>query len=360
MRICYLANATSVHSIKMARFFASEGHEVHFISFEKPLKNENGITFHVIKTNGIILCLTFLLKAVQIKKLIHLIQPDIIHAHYLTKYGIIALIIGFHPCVVSVIGSDILIDAKGVRKIPAIMVLRYADCIHCDGKNSLKEILSYGIPPQKVRLIYFGVDVNLFSPATRNISNHENKKISIISTRKLENLYDITSLIDAVSIIKQSFRDFIVMIIGSGSQMEMLQKKARDLSILDYVKFYGIVPNDELPNYLVSADIYVSTSLSDAGIAVSTAEAMACGLPVISTEGGDNAEWIEDGVNGFVIPKHSPSTIAEKILILARNTEMRKDFGIRNRRIIEIKFNNSNEMMKILKIYQELVQGVMT
>jgi glycosyltransferase involved in cell wall biosynthesis len=360
MKICYLANASSIHAIKMARFFATGGHEVHFISFEAPLKNETGITFHVIRTNKKTLFLTFLFKAIRIKKLFHAIKPDIIHAHYLTKYGIIAWITGFHPCVVSVIGSDILTDAKGIRKIPAIRVLRSADCIHCDGKNSFAEILSYGIPRQKVHLIYFGVDVSLFTPAIRDISNAENKKIVIISSRKLERLYDITSLIEAIPVIRQSLRDFVVMIIGSGPQMNMLEKKARDLSIPDYVKFYGRVPNEDLPDYLVSADIYVSTSLSDAGIAVSTAEAMACGLPVISTEGGDNAEWIEDGVNGFLIPKHSPGALAEKILLLAQNPEMRKDFGIKNRRIIELRFNNSHEMMKILKIYQELVQDVMT
>ena len=103
-------------------------------------------------------------------------------------------------------------------------------------------------------------------------------------------------------------------------------------------------------------DVYVSTSLSDAGIAASTAEAMACGLPVIVTDVADNKKWIDNGVNGFVVPVKDPKSLAEKIIYLLQNEDIRKKFGKINRKIIEERNNYYKEMEKMEDIYKELVQ----
>jgi glycosyltransferase involved in cell wall biosynthesis len=126
------------------------------------------------------------------------------------------------------------------------------------------------------------------------------------------------------------------------------------LGISDSVKFVGFIPNEKLPEYLASADVYVSTSLSDAGLAASTAEAMACGLPVIVTDFGDNRRWVKNGVNGFIVPLRDPKTLADKIVYLLKNENIRKEFGIRNRIIIEKKNNYYKEMERMEHIYEVL------
>jgi glycosyltransferase involved in cell wall biosynthesis len=103
-------------------------------------------------------------------------------------------------------------------------------------------------------------------------------------------------------------------------------------------------------------DVYVSTSLSDAGIAASTAEAMACGLPVIVTDVADNRDWVEDGDNGFVIPVKSPKLLAEKIIYLLKNENIRKKFGKSGRKIIEERNNYYKEMEKMENIYEKLME----
>jgi glycosyltransferase involved in cell wall biosynthesis len=122
------------------------------------------------------------------------------------------------------------------------------------------------------------------------------------------------------------------------------------------VKFIGFVRNDRLPDYLNSVDVYVSTSLSDAGIAASTAEAMACGLPVIVTDVADNRMWVEDGANGFVIPTKNPKLLAERIIHLLKNEDIRRRFGNINRKIIEQRNNYYVEMQKMEGIYKKLVK----
>ena len=122
------------------------------------------------------------------------------------------------------------------------------------------------------------------------------------------------------------------------------------------VKFTGWLPNDEIPRYLATADIYVSTSLSDGGIAASTAEAMASGVPVIVTDFGDNRKWVKDGINGFIIPSRNPEALASRIVYLLQNESERKQFGQRNRQIIEEKNNWEKEMGKMENCYKELIE----
>lgn len=103
-------------------------------------------------------------------------------------------------------------------------------------------------------------------------------------------------------------------------------------------------------------DVYVSTSLSDAEIAANIAEAMVCGLPVIVTDAADNKKWIDNGVNGFVVPVKDPKSLAEKIIYLLQNEDIRKQFGKINTKIIEERNNYYKEMEKMEDIYKEFVQ----
>jgi len=100
MQICYLANASSLHTVRWVRFFAERGHEAHVISFEKA--QIKGATVHVLKLPILVKNATFPLKMLSIysmKKLINRIRPDIVHAHYLTNYGFFGALCKFHPFV---------------------------------------------------------------------------------------------------------------------------------------------------------------------------------------------------------------------------------------------------------------------
>jgi len=101
-------------------------------------------------------------------------------------------------------------------------------------------------------------------------------------------------------------------------------------------------------------DVYVSTSLSDAGIAASTAEAMACGLPVVITDSGENARWIEPGRNGFLVPLSEPGALAEKLLRLIDDPELRSRLGAAGRATIQERNDYQVEMAKMETLYQQI------
>lgn len=371
MKICYLADAGSVHTQRWVKYFADKGHEVHLISFisfgECNIKN---VKLHQIKKSQskmrIIRILSFLARflsyMVKIRKLIKKINPDVVHAHYVTDYGFISALSYFHPSVLTAWGSDVLVKPRKSRimKVIAKFSLKKADLITCDAEHLKGPLIELGVKPQEINLIYFGVDTQKFEPREKSEKKREEIGISdspsIISLRSLEPIYNVESLIASASLVLKETPETKFVIAGKGSEEVRLKDLAKSFGILDSVKFVGVIPNNELPQYLSSMDVYVSTSLSDAGLAASTAEAMACGLPVVITDFGDNRKWVEDEVNGFIIPLKDPKALAEKIIYLLKNEDVRMRFGMRNRKIIEERNNYYKEMEKMENIYIELIE----
>jgi len=220
-------------------------------------------------------------------------------------------------------------------------------------------MIKLGADAEKIKIIYFGIDTEKFSPGpkdenlTKKLGVQNN--LTVISLRNLERIYDIETLIKATSLVLKEFPKAKFIIVGKGSEEERLKNLVKSLRVEESVRFIGFIPNDDLPRYLRAADVYVSTSLSDAGIATSTAEAMACGLPVVITNTGENEKWFEDGEGGYLIPIKNPEILAQKLIYLMKNENLRKESGRINRRIIEERNNYHKEMVKMEKIYKYLI-----
>jgi glycosyltransferase involved in cell wall biosynthesis len=366
VRICYLANASSVHTSRWIRYFVERGHEVHVISFEKA--QIKGATVHVLKLPVLVKSATFPLKVAsifRIKALIGRMKPDVLHAHYVTNYGLFGALCNVKPFILTAWGSDVLAVPEArlisiIKKQMAIFALKKADVITCDAKHMKEVMKNLGVPAEKIELVYFGVDTRKFSH--RHESNALKAKLetydspTVISLRNLEPIYDVETLVKSVPLVLEKIPETKFVIAGKGSEERKLKELAKSLGVKDNVKFAGFIPNEELPEYLNTVDVYVSTALSDAGIAASTAEAMACEIPVVITDVADNKKWVEDGVNGFLVPIKDPKSLAEKIIYLLRNEDVRKRFGKINRQIIEERNNYYGEMKKMEDIYKGLIR----
>jgi len=370
LTICFLGNAESIHTLKWAKYFADKKHKVYLISWTSFLKgyNPGDIKLHFLKEKikiriwplNTLLNLPFYIFG--LKKLIKKLNPDIIHAHYITSYGILPALLGFHPLVITAWGSDILITPKKFlpSKWSVKYVLKKADLITCDAEHMKKAMIKLGAGKLKIKIINFGIDTKRFSPGIRDEKLKEELGVLdckiVISLRNLEAVHDILTLIKSIPIVLKKIPKTKFIIIGKGSQEQELKNLVETLTIKDSIKFLGQIPNTELPRYLRISDVYVSTSLSDAGIASSTAEAMACGLPVVITDVADNRKWVKDGENGFVAPVKKPELLAQKIIYLLKNEKKGKKFGKINRKIIEERNNYYKEMAKMEEIYKELVK----
>jgi len=368
LTICFLGTAESVHMLKWAKYFSERGHNVHLISYKVPVaKYDIGrVNLYLIKKKfpiqiwplNTILNLPFTL--IRVKKLIKEIKPDIINGHYITSYGTLAALLGFHPLVNTAWGSDILVTPK--KFLPCKWSVKYAlkkaDLITCDAEHMKKAMIKFGVKEEKIKIINFGIDTKKFTPGPKNEELKEklgvSKKKIVISLRSLYPICDVETLIKAIPLVLSHFPKTIFIIAGEGFQKDELKNLAEELNVSGNIKFTGFIPNEELLNYLRAADVYVSTALSDGGISASTAESMACGLPVVITNVADNKKWVIDGENGFLIPAKSPQILAEKIIDLLKNEDKGKKFGAKARETIEEKNDYYKEMAKMEEIYKNL------
>ena len=369
LTILFLGSAESIHTLKWVKYFSEKGHKTYLVSYVPLLKDYDigNIELYFFKKEvpieiwpfNTLFNLPFNLS--RIIKLINKIKPDIIHAHYVTSYGTISSLVGFHPLVITAWGSDILITPK--KFLPSKWAVKYAlskaDLITCDAGHVKEAMTKLGVKESKIRIINFGIDTQKFIPGLKDVKLKEklgfaNSRI-IISLRNLEPIYDIGTLIKSAPAVLKEVPEVRFIIIGKGSQGQELKNLSKTLGIENKIQFLGQIPNDELPKYLRIADVYVSTSLSDGGIAASTAEAMACGLPVVITNVADNKEWVANGENGFLIPVKNPHLLAERIIYLLKNENSGKKFGELNRGIIKERNDYYKEMAKMGEIYRELI-----
>jgi glycosyltransferase involved in cell wall biosynthesis len=340
------------------RYFADKGHDIHLVTFDKTDQIE-GVEVHNLKYFS---RLSYPLRILDTKKAVQKIDPDIMHAHYVSNYGVYAALTDFKPFVVSAWGSDILNVPKKsiIKKCLVRYVLKKADLITVDSASLMRNIANFGIHSEKVKLIGHGVNLRIFYPFTENKKLKEKLKIPasslvVISTRSLEPVYDVETLIKAVLIVLKSISDVYFIVVGGGSLKRKLEMMADELRVSGNVRFVGQVSQMEVAQLLCSSDVYVSTSLSDT-TSVSLLEAMACGLPVVVTELEGNMEWIRDEMNGFLFPKGDFRILADRIIYLLRNEDTRKKFGAINRQIVKERADYEKEMDKMEELYKNLIR----
>ncbi len=360
MRILFLAGTNSIHSHRWANYFAHAGHEVHVVSFARTIQP----ILPSIRYREIISSLPFPLSAFAhariVKRIAQEVRPDVLHAHSAGIYGFVALLAGFHPFVLTAWGTDVLLNPRAfLKRLIVKRILRAADLITTDGENTAKAMARLGADPRKIKRILFGTDIEKFRPRP------ETKKEGpprIISIRSLEPVYDIETLLRAAAIVLGPFPHAEFVIAGDGSERARLEALAKDLGVANSIRFIGKISAEQAPLELAAADVYVSTSLSDSGLAASTAEAMASGLPVVVTDSGDNRKWVEDGstgspqAGGFVVPCRNPEALAKKLTSLLQDKGARQSFGAHNRRVIEERNSYSREMEKMNRLYEEIAK----
>ena len=380
MKILFLGDINDVHLKRWALFFSKE-HEIHIASFnlcndeffkksikEHTLFKQNAVIFSYIINSLNLGSLVFNPFSVikQLKQLINEIKPDIIHGHSIIHHTILGSFTNFHPFIITAWGSDVFIYPKKSLLVKLLVkyALKKADLITCDGENVKNEIIKMNLPPEKIEILFHGTDVDKFAPLNEKHKQDRNNikqkyglsdAPTIISTRKLSPVYDIETLIRSIPLVIEKINNVQVIIIGWGPQKDYLINLSKELHVFNNIKFIGLIPNKEITHFLTLSDIYVSTALSDGGLAASTAEAMSCGLPVVITDFGDNYKWVEQTESGYLFHPHEYKKLAEILVELFNDPFLRAKMGENGRRKIVNDLNYYKVMGKMDKIYKSVV-----
>jgi L-malate glycosyltransferase len=346
-KLLFIAPSNSIHSVKWIEFFLSFNVEIYWISFYKSrygLTNNKLIKYYELSYKNPIR-IYFILKKILNRNNFYLT-----HVHYLGRMIYLINFFNFNKLFVTPWGSDIkLLRQYTFKHLVVKKILNQADIITADS-NEMLDLVSKISKNNNLKKINFGTDTDFFSLKP---SLEGTNQINIISLRNFEKIYSIETLVESISLLnKNTNYEFYANIYGNGSEYANIKSMIDRLSLNEHIKLHGSYNYDQLPKILSSNHIYVSTSLSDAGIAASTSEAMSTGMLVISANNSDNAFWMSNKC-GLLFETKNSEDLAAKILKFASMKIDEKKIFSNNARHKIIKHNSIiGEMNKMTILYE--------
>lgn len=192
-----------------------------------------------------------------------------------------------------------------------------------------------------------GVETDRFMP----IERQKNPKVKILFIGRLIPRKGFHRVVRALpEVRKNTHVPFEVEVVGTGAHRSELDTLAEELQVSDVIRYVGMVPYDQLEKSYQYADIFVLTSLSE-GMPSVILEAMGCGLPIIASDVGGNNEIVHEGENGYLIPGDDVDLLAQRILALVNDTELRKKMGHKSREMAL-----AYDWRNIMERYNELIE----
>jgi colanic acid/amylovoran biosynthesis glycosyltransferase len=223
--------------------------------------------------------------------------------------------------------------------------------VHCVSKAILQEAIQYGLDPTKARIIHPAVDPDFFSP---QMSDRRDASIfRIITTGSLTWVKGHECACAVVRLLKERGVPVHFEIVGDGPERQRLLYTIHDLELQEDVFLAGQLPPEAVRQRLQNADAFVLSSLSE-GISNAALEAMACGLPVATTDAGGMGEAVTDGVEGLVTPVRDSAALAAALERLWREPELRARMGAAARQRVVRDFSLPDQVAQFVELLSAL------
>jgi glycosyltransferase involved in cell wall biosynthesis len=237
-------------------------------------------------------------------------------------------------------------------------VLKEADKIIVVSNATMRYVLGLGADPEKIELLYNGVDLERFKPLTgvkdavREKLGVSKNAVVVVTVRRLVYKNGVDTLIDSAKIAIKKNPKLVFLVVGEGPDFAEVKARIEQLGIRSNFRLTGFVSDEDLPLYYNAADFFVLPSKSGEGLPLVVLEAMACGLPVVATKvGGVSEVMMED--YGKIVPPDNPDALAEAVLEFSHRELSALKNGLRA--MIEQKFSWDKNVEKLVAIYKEFI-----
>ena len=220
-------------------------------------------------------------------------------------------------------------------------LLRRADAMVATAhlhKRYLVEVES--LPTEKITVIHNGVDTDRYRPGPPRADLYREfgidpRETVVATVASLKSEKSIDTLLKAAALASEQARGLRFLIVGDGPDRPMLEKLTNDLGLTNRVIFTGI--RDDVPEVLRLADLFVLSSRTEAFPNV-VLEAMATGLPVVTTDVGSVWEMVFHGESGYIVPPFDVEAIGAGIVDIVSDSERARAMGAKGRAIVERNF----------------------
>jgi glycosyltransferase involved in cell wall biosynthesis len=294
----------------------------------------------------------------QLQDYIDTFQPDVIHSHLFETEMVLAhislpektkRIVHFHDNMhqfrnfqlKTLFNKTYLTDFFEKR----IVLKSYSEnttaiCISKDAKQFADNVLPGSISK---KLLHNAIDLVRFQPLDKQQKKNEITIIGSLVDKKGQEL-----AIDCVAELKNRGVELHLNILGDGLNRKALQNQIDQLSLQNFVTLHGNVEYPE--QFLQSSSIYLHTAIYEP-FGLVLIEAMACGLPVVCTDGKGNRDLINEGENGFMVWERDSILLADKIELLLKNETLRKEMG-EKARVFAQEFGMEKYVSELLSVYK--------
>lgn len=361
MKLCYIADANSIHTHRWLAPFTEQAHggqqahQVTVLSY-RPVDNPppNATVIDLTELSNVPK-LRFVHWGWWIHRYLKECKPDILHAHQIQAAGWLGAMSGYHPFIVSAWGSDILVEPhhSRLRRLLVKFVLNRADWLTVPSRLMCDVALDLSFPEERLRLIPWGVETHVYQPTpndqreTRTRFGVDLAAPVILCPRGISAIYNHDILLDAVADIAEQIATVQVIFLHYNVNIDYhdaLLQQIEDRGLAERV--HWLPPQEtglEMARLYRIADIVVSIPSSD-GYGFTVYEAMASGIPTIVSDLPLFQDELENDLHTLKVPvRNRVATVRTLLQLLTDNRTQRtlrenglmvcKDKNVKNRAV---------------------------
>jgi glycosyltransferase involved in cell wall biosynthesis len=289
---------------------------------------------------------------------------DLIHCHWLIPQGFFCSLIKLFrgtPYLLTAHGGDVY-SFKGIPVIPSLIkfALKHSTFCTVNSQATRNQVLKFS-NNSSIRVVPMGVDLKAFQPGNYNEklkAAFGEKNLLLLGVGRLAEKKGFKYLIEAMPLILQEMPSAKLVLIGFGPQKAQLESQIQQLNIASSVSLIGGKTGKELRDWFASADIFIGPSIITAdgdteGQGVVFLEAMASGTAVIASDVGGIKDAVRDNITGLLVPEKNPQAIAEKVLTLAKNKQLKEKLTQNALELVRSDYSGEQSSQKLLTLYTQ-------
>ncbi|MZH04593.1 MAG: glycosyltransferase family 4 protein [Nitrospinae bacterium] len=289
-------------------------------------------------------------------------ETHIFHSYW-TFAGLVAMAVKMFnstPVVINLWGSDILFLKVPVLWPLLCRIFNKADAIVCESEHFAEQLIEKGIFKERIHICRNGIDLEKFKVEENKFQPKELQlpldcplilAVGNLSERKGHNY-----LLAALPRILADYGPVKLVIVGEGEFRDSLESNIEKRGLEKHVSLVGFQSEENIPSWLNLADIFVLPSLLE-GTPNILLEAMACKLPILTTDVGGIGSVIKDGYNGIIIPPRSESKLAEGVISLLQDPDLCQRLAVNAQSTLHSQYGNWKKQASVLKtLYSQVLE----
>lgn len=366
-RVLYFSKDFTTHDHRFLRSLARTDYDVFFLRLENKndLKESEDLSESITSLPALNQNKKFSYSKIfgnlrKLKEIIQEIKPDLIHAGPIQTCGFLVALAEFSPLATMSWGSDILVESEKNWFLQWVTKFTLKRSAHFLGDCEVvrNKAIQFGFPKEKTTIFPWGIDLDRFKP-DKNLQLREKlgweQSFILLSLRSWEEIYGVDVFVKAFIDASKEIPQLRLILLGEGSQRDLIHKMVSNAGISDKVFFGGVIPQKELPQFYHASDLYVSASYSD-GSSVSLMEALASGLPVLVSDIPGNKEWIKEEDNGWLFETGNIEHLKNKIIEIFNNQDKLLSIRKQARATAMQKANWDINFQKLLVAYNTAIK----